>query len=72
MGWYAADDNTVRSKGTLYFVLHPHGISARPWVGLSYDGKIVTGWAAVAHARTRCPADRRHSPSSAGDVDLGI
>ena len=25
MGWYAADDQAVRSKGTLYFVVHPHG-----------------------------------------------
>lgn len=49
MGWYAADDGSVRSKGTMYFVLHPHGqrMSGR-WVGLSYDGKIVTGWGAIA------------------------
>src|SRR3712207_1581594 len=25
MGWYAADDQAVRSKGTLYLVIHPHG-----------------------------------------------
>ena len=33
----------------MYFVLHPHGqkMSGR-WVGLSYDGKIVTGWGAMA------------------------
>lgn len=50
MGWYAALDGGVRSKGTMYFVLHPHGqkMSGR-WVGLSYDGKIVTGWGAMAH-----------------------
>ncbi|WP_433609566.1 hypothetical protein ACQP2P_38680 [Dactylosporangium sp. CA-139114] len=32
----------------MYFVLHPHGqrMSGR-WVGLSYDGKIVTGWGAM-------------------------
>lgn len=49
MGWYAAVDGSVRSKGTMYFVLHPHGqrMSGR-WVGLSYDGKIVTGWGAMA------------------------
>jgi transcriptional regulator with XRE-family HTH domain len=48
MGWYAALDGSVRSKGTMYFVLHQHGqqMSGR-WVGLSYDGKIVTGWGAI-------------------------
>lgn len=49
MGWYAATDGSVRSKGTMYFVLHPHGqqMSGR-WVGMSYDGKIVSGWGAMA------------------------
>ena len=49
MGWYAAADGSVRSKGTMYFVLHPHGqhMSGR-WVGMSYDGKIVSGWGAMA------------------------
>jgi transcriptional regulator with XRE-family HTH domain len=49
MGWYVATDGSVRSKGTMYFVLHPHGqrMSGR-WVGMSYDGKIVTGWGAMA------------------------
>ncbi|WP_228771533.1 helix-turn-helix transcriptional regulator [Actinokineospora iranica] len=49
MGWYAAADGSVRSKGTFYFVLHPHGLTMRGrWVGLSYDGKIITGWGGVA------------------------
>ncbi len=49
MGWYAAGDGTVRSKGTMYFVTHPHGIHATGrWVGLSYDGNIVTGWSSMA------------------------
>jgi hypothetical protein len=49
MGWYAADDGSVRSKGTLYFVLHPQGqrMTGR-WVGLSWDGDTVTGLAAMA------------------------
>jgi transcriptional regulator with XRE-family HTH domain len=49
MGWYAATDGSVRSKGTMYFVLHPHGqhMTGR-WVGLSYDGKIMTGWASMS------------------------
>lgn len=48
MGWYAADDQAVRSKGTLYLVIHPHGhqIHGR-WTGLSYDGLIQTGWSAI-------------------------
>src|SRR6266545_5534525 len=49
MGWYAANDGSVRSKGTMYFVMHPHGINASGrWVGLSYDGQIVTGWSSIA------------------------
>jgi transcriptional regulator with XRE-family HTH domain len=49
MGWYAASDGSVRSKGTMYFVMHPHGISmSGRWVGLSYDGQIVTGWGSLA------------------------
>lgn len=48
MGWYAAADGGVRSKGTMYFVLHPHGVNLKGrWVGLSYDGKIQTGWGAM-------------------------
>jgi hypothetical protein len=27
MGWYAANDGSIRSKGTMYFVVHPHGLS---------------------------------------------
>jgi transcriptional regulator with XRE-family HTH domain len=50
MGWYAANDGSVRSKGTMYFVVHPHGVSLTGrWVGLSYDGEIMTGWGAMAH-----------------------
>jgi transcriptional regulator with XRE-family HTH domain len=52
MGWYAADDGAVRSKGTVYFVLHPHGVSLTGrWVGLSYDGSIITGWGATAKTK---------------------
>ena len=49
MGWYAADDGATRSKGTLYFVIHTHGLQmVGKWVGLSYDGKVITGWAAMS------------------------
>jgi hypothetical protein len=35
MGWYAANDGSIRSKGTMYFVLHPHGLNmSGRWVGL--------------------------------------
>jgi hypothetical protein len=33
----------------MYFVMHPHGINMTGrWVGLSYDGAIVTGWSSMA------------------------
>ncbi len=49
MGWYAANDGSVRSKGTMYFQIHPHGINMTGrWVGLSYDGQIVSGWGSMA------------------------
>ena len=49
MGWYVATEGAIRSKGTVYFHLHQHGQQATGrWVGLSYDGPIVTGWAALA------------------------
>jgi transcriptional regulator with XRE-family HTH domain len=52
MGWYAARDGSVRSKGTMYFVLHPHGLNmSGRWVGLGYDGKIMTGWASMGQTR---------------------
>ena len=51
MGWYIANEGAVRSKGTLYFVVHPHGIHLRGrWVGMSYDGPIETGFAAMAQS----------------------
>jgi transcriptional regulator with XRE-family HTH domain len=51
MGWYTANDGSVRSKGTMYFVVHPHGVSMKGrWVGLSYDGEIMTGWGAMAQS----------------------
>jgi transcriptional regulator with XRE-family HTH domain len=49
MGWYRGADGSVRSKGTMYFALHPQGIHARGrWVGLSYDGEVITGHASLA------------------------
>jgi transcriptional regulator with XRE-family HTH domain len=52
MGWYAASDGAVRAKGTMYFVLHPHGQSmSGRWVGIGYDGNIMTGWGAIGRTR---------------------
>lgn len=49
MGWYRSIDAAVRSKGTMYLALHPHGTHAwGRWVGLSYDGMVVTGWGGMA------------------------
>jgi transcriptional regulator with XRE-family HTH domain len=49
IGWYHATDSAVRSKGTIYFALHPHGTHATGrWVGMSYDGPVITGWGAMA------------------------
>ena len=54
MGWYAAAEESIRSKGTLYFVLHPHSIHMTGrWVGLGYDGKIMTGWGGMARTEDR-------------------
>ena len=52
MGWYRSTDSAVRSKGTIYFALHPHGgIAWGRWTGLSYDGLVITGWAAMSRGR---------------------
>ena len=52
MGWYAAIEGSVRSKGTMYFALHPHGLHmAGRWVGLGYDDRIMTGWGSMAKTR---------------------
>jgi transcriptional regulator with XRE-family HTH domain len=52
MGWYTAVEENVRSRGTLFFVLHTQGgFMEGSWTGMSYVGPIVSGWAAIAHAR---------------------
>jgi transcriptional regulator with XRE-family HTH domain len=49
MGWYSSTEGAIRDKGTMYFVLHPHGLNmAGRWVGLSNDGKVITGWGSMA------------------------
>ena len=67
MGWYAADDQAVRSKGTFYYVLHPHGHQMRGrWVGLSYDGPIQSGWSAIARTEHEAQ-DLLHTLSDGGE-----
>jgi transcriptional regulator with XRE-family HTH domain len=49
IGWYRSTDAAVRSKGTLYLSLQQHGTYAwGRWVGMSYDGPVITGWGAIA------------------------
>ncbi|WP_173123567.1 transcriptional regulator [Kibdelosporangium persicum] len=49
MGWHIADQEPIRSKGTVYFVIDPLGtyMTGR-WVGRDHGGSIVTGWGAIA------------------------
>lgn len=57
MGWYSANEGSVRSKGTMYFTLHPHGLQmAGRWVGLGYDDRIMTGWGSMAKTRDNAEA----------------
>jgi transcriptional regulator with XRE-family HTH domain len=52
LGWYAASDGSIRSKGTMYFVLHPHGLNmSGRWTGLGYDGRIMTGWGSMGQTQ---------------------
>ncbi len=49
IGWYVGDEGAVRSKGSLYFNIHQHGQHATGrWVGLSHDGPLISGLAAIA------------------------
>ena len=52
MGWYRSTEGAIRSKGTMYLALHQHGEHAwGRWVGMSYDGLVVTGWGAIARTQ---------------------
>jgi transcriptional regulator with XRE-family HTH domain len=54
MGWYTANEGAIRSRGTMYFVVHQHGqhMTGR-WVGLSHDGPIISGWSTMARTREK-------------------
>lgn len=52
IGWYRSTDAAVRSKGSMYLALHQHGTYAwGRWVGMSYDGDVITGWGAIGRAK---------------------
>ena len=52
IGWYHSTDAAVRSKGTMYLALHPHGTHAwGRWVGMRDDGPVVSGWGAMARSQ---------------------
>jgi hypothetical protein len=55
------------SKGTMYFVLHPHGLNmSGRWVGLGYDGRIMTGFGTMGQTQEEAEATMRKLISSEG------
>jgi transcriptional regulator with XRE-family HTH domain len=67
MGWYGANDCSIRSKGTMYFVLHPHGLNmSGRWTGLGYDGRIMTGFATMGQTQEESEDAMRRLISSEG------
>jgi transcriptional regulator with XRE-family HTH domain len=57
MGWYTAQDQNVRSRGTFFFVLHAQGnLLEGRWTGTSYDGPIVSGWGSIAQEQDEAAA----------------
>jgi transcriptional regulator with XRE-family HTH domain len=69
MGWYASNDGSIRSKGTMYFVVHPHGLNmSGRWVGLGYDDQIMTGFASMAQSREGAEAAMDRLIHSGGEV----
>ncbi len=68
-GWYAAADGAVRSKGTMFLVMHPHGIHLTGrWVGLGYDDQIMSGWASMGKTRSDSEAAMNDIISPGGRV----
>jgi hypothetical protein len=71
MGWYSANEGSVRSKGTMYFTLHPHGIQmSGRWVGLGYDDRIMTGWGSMAKTHDSAEAVIAQLNSKHGEIQL--
>ena len=71
-GWYASTEGSIRSKGTMYFVLNVHGLSMKGrWVGIGYDDKIMTGWGSMAKTAEEAEAAIAHLNQTYGQVPLG-
>lgn len=71
MGWYASIEGSVRSKGTMYFTLHPHGLHmAGRWVGLGYDSRIMTGWGSMAKTHEAAEAVIVRLNSGQGETNI--
>jgi hypothetical protein len=61
LGRHASTEGSIRSKGTLYFVFHPHGLTMKGrWAGLGYDDTIMTGWGSMTRTHDDAEAS---SPS---------
>jgi transcriptional regulator with XRE-family HTH domain len=70
MGWYRSTDGAVRSKGTMYLALHPHGTHASGrWVGMSYDGAVISGWGAMARSDDKARQIVQDLIDSGGTLD---
>jgi len=54
----------------MYFVLHPHGLNmSGRWVGLGYDGRIMTGFATMGQTQEEAEATMHKLISSEGVPD---
>jgi transcriptional regulator with XRE-family HTH domain len=71
-GYYAGADGSVRSKGAMFFVLDRDEHAEGRRVGLSYDGAVVSGLAALARDRDEAHAVVarliRAAPSAPGSL----
>jgi transcriptional regulator with XRE-family HTH domain len=57
MGWYLAAGDGTRDKGTVFFVHETSGdVAEGRWVGNSYDGPMISGFAALARSREQALA----------------
>ena len=67
LGWYRSIDEAVRSKGALYLALHPDGDHAwGRWVGMSYNGVVVSGWGASPAPKDRPTRSSKTSSTRSG------
>jgi transcriptional regulator with XRE-family HTH domain len=61
IGWYRSTDAAVRSKGSMYLALHQHGTFAwGKWVGMSYDGEVISGWGVMARTNEEAHEVAQH------------